>query len=114
MSDLVLVLTTMPDDSRADELARSLVDEGLAACVNVHGPMVSTYRWQGQVEREPERQMVIKTMRARLPELEVRLRALHPYDVPEFVVIDVESSAAYGEWAAEVTRSEGPPSADGR
>jgi periplasmic divalent cation tolerance protein len=108
MSDLVLVLTTIPDDSRADELARALVDERLAACVNVHGPMVSTYRWQGQVEREPERQIVIKTMRVRLPELEARLRALHPYDVPEFVVIDVESSAMYAAWAADVTRSEHP------
>ena len=119
MSDLVLVLTTMPDDSRADELARSLVDERLAACVNVHGPMVSTYRWKGQVEREAERQVVIKTTRVRLPELEARLRALHPYELPEFVVIDAEGSsshgsstsrgsAAYAEWAADVTRSEHP------
>jgi periplasmic divalent cation tolerance protein len=106
MSDLVLVLTTMPDDSRADELARSLVDERLAACVNVHGPMVSTYRWKGQVEREAERQLVIKTTRARLADLEARLRALHPYDVPEFVVIDADSSAAYAAWAAEATRSD--------
>jgi periplasmic divalent cation tolerance protein len=105
MSDLVLVLTTMPDDSRADELARSLVDERLAACVNVHGPMVSMYRWKGQLEREAERQLVIKTTRARLGELEARLRALHPYDVPEFVVIDADSSSAYAAWAADVTRS---------
>jgi periplasmic divalent cation tolerance protein len=106
MSDLVLVLTTMPDDSSADELAQSLVDEHLAACVNVHGPMVSTYWWKGQVEREAERQIVIKTTRARLPELEARLRTLHPYDVPEFVIIDADGSAAYAEWAADVTRSE--------
>jgi periplasmic divalent cation tolerance protein len=105
MSDLVLVLTTMPDDSRADELARSLVDERLAACVNVHGPMVSIYRWKGQLEREAERQLVIKTTRARLAELEARLRALHPYDVPEFVVIDADGSSAYAAWAADVTRS---------
>ena len=106
MSDLVLVLTTMPDDSRADELARSLVDERLAACVNVHGPMVSIYRWKGQLEREAERQLVIKTTRARLAELEARLRALHPYDVPEFVVIDADSSSAYAAWAADVTKSD--------
>src|ERR1700704_6011550 len=99
--DLILILTTMPDDNRADELARSLVDERLAACVNVHGPMVSTYRWKGQVEREPERQVVIKTTRARLPELEARLRALHPYDVPEWAVIDAVSSAAYAAWAGD-------------
>ena len=100
----MLILTTMPDDNRADELARSLVDERLAACVNVHSPMVSTYRWKGQVEREPERQVVIKTTRARLPELEVRLRALHPYEVPEFVVLDAKASDGYGTWVNDATR----------
>src|SRR3954464_5198521 len=65
MTDLILILTTMPDDDRADRLARALIDERLAACVNVHGPMVSSYRWKGAVEREAERQLVIKTTRAR-------------------------------------------------
>ena len=104
MSDLVLVLTTMPDDHRADELARTLVDERLAACVNVHGTMRSTYRWQGQLACDPERQVVIKTARARLPDLEARLRALHPYELPELVVLSAETgSAAYLAWvAAEV------------
>ncbi len=95
----------MPDDGRADELARSLVDERLAACVNVHGPMASTYRWKGQVEREAERQVVIKTTRARLPELETRLRALHPYEVPELVVLDAKASDGYGAWVNDTTRS---------
>jgi periplasmic divalent cation tolerance protein len=103
--NLVLILTTMPDDGRADELARSLVDEGLAACVNVHGPMVSTYRWKGQVEREAERQVVIKTTRAKLPDLEARLRALHPYEVPELVVLEGNASDAYGTWVNDATRS---------
>ena len=102
--DLLLVLTTMPDDNRADELAQSLVDERLAACVNVHGPMVSTYRWKGQVEREPERQLVIKTTAERLPDLEARLRVLHPYDLPEFVVLAATGSDAYGKWVNEETR----------
>jgi periplasmic divalent cation tolerance protein len=101
MTDLVLVLTTMPDDHRAEELARTLVDERLAACVNVHGAMRSTYRWQGQVEGDPERQIVIKTSRGRLPALEARLRALHPYEVPEFVVLSAEAgSTAYLAWVA--------------
>ena len=103
--DLLLILTTMPDDNRADELARSLVDERLAACVNVHGPMVSTYWWKGQVEHETERQVVIKTTRARLLELEARLRALHPYEVPEFVVLDAKTSDRYGAWVNDTTRS---------
>ena len=66
--------------------ATTLVDERLAACVNVHGPMTSIYRWKGAVEHEAERQLVIKTTRARLPALEARLRELHPYELPEFVV----------------------------
>jgi periplasmic divalent cation tolerance protein len=103
MHDLTLVLTTMPDDHRADDLARTLVEERLAACVNVHGPMRSTYRWKGRIEREPERQLVIKTTRARLPDLEARLRALHPYDLPEFIVVAVEASDAYLAWAGGET-----------
>ena len=103
MHDLTLVLTTMPDDHRADELAKTLVEERLAACVNVHGPMMSTYRWKGQIDREPERQLVIKTMRARLPALEARVRELHPYDLPEFIIVAVGASDAYLAWAGGET-----------
>ena len=105
MTDLILILTTMPDDSRAGVLARTLVEEGLAACVNVYGPMVSTYQWQGRIAEEAERQVVIKTTRARLAALETRLRALHPYDLPEFVVIDAAASDAYAAWVNDATRS---------
>jgi periplasmic divalent cation tolerance protein len=104
MRDLVIILTTMPDDARADELARTLIDERLAACVNVHGPMMSTYRWKGQVERDAERQLVIKTTRARLPALEQRLGSLHPYELPEFIVIGPEGgSDAYLRWVGDET-----------
>jgi periplasmic divalent cation tolerance protein len=104
MSELILILTTMPDDKRADELAASLVGEKLAACVNVHGPMMSTYRWKGAVERDAERQIVIKTTRARVPAIEARLRTLHPYELPEMVVIAADSSEAYGQWVIEMSR----------
>ena len=103
MDELILILTTMPDDSRADELAAALVGEKLAACVNVHGPMVSTYRWKGAVEREAERQIVIKTTRTRLPALEARLKTLHPYELPEWIVLGAEASAAYGQWVIEMS-----------
>jgi periplasmic divalent cation tolerance protein len=105
MAHLILILTTMPDDDRADAIARALVEEHLAACVNVHGPMTSTYRWKGQVEREPERQLVIKTTAERLPDLEARLRALHPYELPEFVVLGATASDAYAKWVAKETSS---------
>ena len=101
MNELILVLTTMPGDGRAEGLARTLVEERLAACVNVHGPMTSTYWWQGRIEVEAELQVVIKTTRANLVALEVRLRALHPYELPEFVVIDAAGSEAYAKWVQD-------------
>jgi periplasmic divalent cation tolerance protein len=100
MTDLIIILTTMPDDQRADALARTLVDEQLAACVHVHAPISSTYRWKGAVERETERPLVIKTTRARLGDLEKRLHALHPYELPEFVVLSAAAGDAYGRWVS--------------
>ena len=106
MRDLVVVFTTMPDDARSDEVARTIVDERLAACVNVLAPMMSTYRWKGAIECEAERQLVIKTTRGRLTALEERLRALHPYELPEFLVLTVEAaSAGYAAWVTEQTRT---------
>jgi periplasmic divalent cation tolerance protein len=104
MTDLVIVLTTAPDDERANVWARALVEERLAACVNVHASMTSFYRWHGAVERDAERQLVIKTTRARLPALQARLRELHSYDLPEFLVLTVDqASEAYAKWVQEET-----------
>jgi periplasmic divalent cation tolerance protein len=105
MTDLVLVLTTAPDDERADAWARALVEERLAACVNVHGSMQSFYRWKGVVAREAERQMVIKTTRSRVAALRDRLRELHSYEVPEFVVLAVaDGGDDYLKWVADQTQ----------
>ena len=105
-TDLVIVLTTAPDDSRADSWARTLVEERLAACINVHGPMASFYRWNGIVERYGERQLVIKTTQDRLAALEARLEQLHAYELPEFVVLAVAGgSQAYLGWVTEETRT---------
>jgi periplasmic divalent cation tolerance protein len=104
MSDLILILTTLPDDERAEAIARTLVEEQLAACVNVLAAMTSVYKWNGQVEREPERQLVIKTTRERMPALEARLRTLHPYELPELIVISANGSDAYARWVADETR----------
>jgi periplasmic divalent cation tolerance protein len=97
----------MPDDERAHALARTLVDERLAACVNVYGPMMSTYRWKDAVEREAERQIVIKTAATTAADLEARLRTLHPYELPEFVVLNATASEAYGRWVNGETRERG-------
>src|SRR3979409_1104467 len=103
MDDLILILTTMPDDDRAGGLARTLVEERLAACVNVHAPMTSTYRWQEALESAAERQVVIKTTRGRRAAVEARLRALHPYELPELVVIGASGSEAYAKWVRDAT-----------
>lgn len=103
--DAVLVLTTLPPTADADDFARTLVEERLAACVTVFPVMQSTYRWQGRVHRDDERQVVIKTWRDRLTPLEARVGALHPYDVPEWLVVDAGAgSDAYLAWLKAETR----------
>jgi periplasmic divalent cation tolerance protein len=106
MNDVVLVLSTAPaGDDTAERIARTLVDERLAACVNIHAPIVSIYRWKGTVERDTERQLVIKTTRERVPALENRLRELHPYELPEFIVISASGgSDQYLSWVADEVR----------
>src|SRR3954471_9770484 len=101
-SDYVLVLTTLPADADAATFAAALVEARLAACVNLLPVMQSVYRWQGAVEQESERQMVIKTSRLRLNALWERVRDLHPYEVPEFIVLPiVDGSDAYLTWLGD-------------
>lgn len=107
-TEIVLILVTVPAGDETEALARTLVDERLAACVNLHGPMVSFYRWRGAVERDAERQLVIKTTRARVAAIEARIAALHPYDLPEFLVVEVAGgSPAYLAWVAESSTPDG-------
>jgi periplasmic divalent cation tolerance protein len=102
--ECVIVLTTIPADADATAFGRTLVDERLAACVNLLPMMESVYRWEGRVEHEPERQIVIKTSRERIIALWDRVRELHPYEVPEFVVIPiVDGNDAYLRWVGEST-----------
>ncbi len=104
-TDCVLVMTTLPDEADAVTFAHTLVESRLAACVNLLAGMESVYRWEGAVERERERQLVIKTTRGRLAALWERVRELHPYDVPEFIVLPiVDGNDAYLRWVGESTR----------
>jgi periplasmic divalent cation tolerance protein len=101
----VVVLTTLPAEADASTLARALVDAHLAACVNILPPMTSVYRWRDGIEEDAERQIVIKTTRQRLPDVWERLRQLHPYDVPEFVALQVvDGNETYLRWIGESTR----------
>jgi periplasmic divalent cation tolerance protein len=106
MTDCVLVWTTLGADADARTLAETLVNERLAACVTVQAPMDSVYRWRGSVEHERERQILIKTTTERVPALAARVRELHPYDLPEFLVTPVVSgSEAYLAWLRESTNT---------
>lgn len=101
-SGVVVVLSTAPDAATADRIAGALVERRLAACVNVVPGIRSTYRWKGQVERADETLMVIKTTRSGVAALQDAMAALHPYDVPEIVVVPVAGgSDAYLRWVVE-------------
>ena len=105
MSRIVLVLTTVPADALGEEIATALVAERLAACVNISAPMTSIYRWKGKVERETERQLVIKTTVDRVNVLQQRIKELHSYELPEFIVIELSGgSEAYLQWIASETQ----------
>jgi periplasmic divalent cation tolerance protein len=100
----VIVLTTVGADADAAAIARTLVEERLAACVNLLPEMTSIYRWKGSVEQEREQQLVIKTSEACLAALEIRINELHPYDVPEFLVLRAsDGSERYLAWMKETT-----------
>lgn len=102
--DVRLVLTTCPDHASADALARALVEERLAACVTRLPGAHSTYRWQGQIEQADEVVLLIKTRGERLAALAERIRALHPYELPEVVALPVVGGLApYLQWVVDET-----------
>ena len=104
--DVRIVLTTIGSETEAVALATTLVEERLAACVNVLPAMASVYRWKGSVTHDREHQVVIKTDAGRLPELERRVRQFHPYELPEFLVLDVPGGGeAYLAWVQESVRA---------
>ncbi len=96
-----MALTTFPADGDVERFAATLVEEKLAACINVLPPMRSIYAWRGTIERADERQLLIKTRTVAVPQLERRIKELHPYDVPEFLVIPIlDGSPDYLSWLA--------------
>lgn len=101
---VLLAYCTCPDTASADRIARVLVAERLAACVNRLPGVQSTYRWQGAIEQADEVLLLIKTTADRLDALTARLRALHPYELPEFIAVEVHAGLpAYLEWVATET-----------
>ncbi len=104
----VVVLSTAPDEAEAARLARVLVEERLAACVSRAPGLKSVYRWEGAVEDADEILLIIKTHARRAPDLTRRLRELHPYEVPEILVVPVAAGlASYLDWIRRETDTEG-------
>ncbi|MBV8648564.1 divalent-cation tolerance protein CutA [Paludibacterium sp.] len=98
----LLVFCNVPDRAVADRIAEQLVAAQLAACVNVLAPCQSVYRWQGRIEKAEEVPLLIKTTADAYPQLEQRLRALHPYQVPEIIACDIAAGLPeYLTWVAE-------------
>lgn len=99
MEEIVLVLTTFPEDFNASSLAEALVRGRLAACVSVLPTQTSTYKWQGEIAIGREHQVVIKTTRDRVDALREAVRSRHPYELPEFLIVPVAGGdPAYLDW----------------
>lgn len=102
--DCLLVITTLPDADGAHRLATALVEQRLAACVNILAPCRSVYRWQGRIEDSAEVPLLIKTTDARYAALEAAIRAAHPYELPEIVAVGIDrGSPEYLAWVAAET-----------
>jgi len=99
MIDVIQVVTTTSSREESDRIARTLVERRLAACVQVAGPIESTYHWQGKVETSQEWICTVKTRRTHYPEVEDAIRQLHSYEVPEILAFDVTAcSRGYWDW----------------
>jgi len=103
--DCVIVYTTLPAGADSMRFGKKLVDERVAACVTSRPGVQSVYRWQDRIEHSEEQQIVIKTTRSRVDQLGKAILAIHPYDVPEILVLPViDGYSAYIDWVQKATR----------
>lgn len=107
MTSAIVVLVTVGSEQEAETIATALLEERLAACVNVTSPVRSLYRWEGRIADDREWQMIIKTQGRLFEALAARVRALHSYDVPEIIALPVLAGATdYVDWIQNETKSE--------
>jgi periplasmic divalent cation tolerance protein len=105
----IVVFVTAPDEQKAAAIGRTLVDEQLAACANLIGPIRSIYRWRDAVEDEPEHLIIIKTRASLFGTLRERVRELHPYEVPEIIAVGIQKgSPPYLDWIRDSTAPKRP------
>ena len=104
MADALELHVTMPDSEQAASLARTLVDEGLAACVNIVPGVTSVYVWEGRLQEDSEVLCLVKTRPAVFDRIRQRILELHPYEVPEILAFTVDDgSPAYLDWLRRAT-----------
>ena len=105
MKDVLIVSTHRPDEASAERIARALIENRHAACVNCLPAVTSIYRWQGDIEETVEIPLLIKCTRSRYPDVEAIIRELHPYTTPEIVAVAVEAGfAPYLRWIDDETQ----------
>lgn len=106
MTDAIaIVMTTVESSEDAKRLAAALLDQSLAACIQIDGPIESHYRWKGKLEQSTEYRLMIKTARELWPKLESALAELHPYEEPEIILVPIEqSSEGYRTWVIDQTK----------
>jgi periplasmic divalent cation tolerance protein len=109
----LVVLVTVPNKEDGIRIAESLVSQRLAACVNIIPGIESVYRWEGRIARDEEVLLLIKTTAERFPELELQVKQLHSYSVPEVVAVEIkQGSSAYLKWLRHSTLPDGDPKQD--
>jgi periplasmic divalent cation tolerance protein len=106
MTGFILALTTVPDEKTGHLIGRTLVEEGLAACVTISPAARSFYRWEGKLCAEEEHLLFIKTRTSLFERLEARIKTLHPYQVPEIISLAIDrGSKPYLGWLGDVTKA---------
>ena len=105
MSRYRLVLVTAPNAAEAERIAQKVVQKGLAACVNIVPKLLSIYRWEGNIERDMETLLVIKSTKKALPKLKKKIKKMHSYKVPEILVLKVDDGdREYLDWIDSVVK----------
>jgi len=105
MSNIILVITNLPDAASAEKLARQIIESRAAACVNQLAPCTSTYRWKDDIESATEIPLLIKTTQDAYPRLEQLINGVHPYELPEIIAVSVSSGLpAYLDWVDSETK----------
>lgn len=105
MADPLLVLTTVGTEEEANQIAAELIDRRLAACVNINRGVTSVFRWQGQIQRDSEYLLIVKTMEDRFGDVSEAIREMHSYDCPEILALNAQpGDIRFLNWLQESTR----------